>query len=144
MPSKDKDIEDAVIAILTADSVFTGVIVDSRKLLVLRQNESVPRIMLKCVYDRAYAGDSEFPINAFYILTIRLVDRNSKAITGTETLKEWRGRILQLLYGPSLSGASFIDDIRPVRPQRSAMPQMPEGVDSEAVAFEVETYEGLT
>lgn len=144
--SRDSDIEDAAIAVITADSVFTGVAVDARKMLVLRESESTPRVMLRCNYDKAFAGDSDddHRINAFYTLTIRLVNRNNKAITGTETLKVQRDRILQLLFGPTLSGASFVDDMRPIKPQRSALPQLPEGVDSEVLAFEVETYEGLT
>lgn len=138
----DLDIQDAAVTVITA--AIASIPCDGRKQLVLAESEEVPRIMVNCEYVRGDVGDSDFPINGFYTLTIRTLARNNQLRGGNETLKEWRQIIMRAFYGPTLTGVDAVSDMRAIKPRLVSKPQTPPGVDSEFIQFEVETYEGLT
>lgn len=100
--------------------------------------------MVNCEYVRAEPGDTDFPINGFYTLTIRMLARNNKLRSGMDTLKEWRQIIMRGFYGPTLTGVDAVSDMRAIRPRIVSKPQTPPGVDSEFIQFEIETYEDLS
>lgn len=140
----DSDIATAVAGLIT--TAIPSVPCDARKVLTLREGESDPRIMVRCVFERSFAGENgtNERLNNFYHLTIRLVKRTNQQTTLETDLKGWRQTINRLLFGPTLTGVSVVNDIRPVNNRVSALPQLPKGVDSDAISFEVETYEPLT
>lgn len=140
----DEDIADAVAGLIA--TAIPTVDTDARKVLVLREGESTPRIMVRCMFDRSAAGhnDSSYRLNNIYHLTVRLVNRSNKQITHDVDLHQWRQIVNRILFGPTLTGVAVVDDIRPVQNRVSALPQLPAGVDTEAISFEVETYEPLT
>lgn len=140
----DEDIAEAVAGIISV--AIPSVPCDARKVLTLREGESDPRIMVRCNFDRSQAGEngSDRRLNNFYYLTIRLIRRTNQQTTIETDLKNWRQTVNRLLFGPTLSGVAVVDDIRPVQNRVSALPQLPKGVDSEAISFEVETFEPLT
>lgn len=140
----DEDIGNAVAGLISA--AIPAVPCDHRKVMTLREGEESPRIIVRCVFERSQAGENgtNQKLNNFYHLTIRLVKRTNQQVTIESDLKNWRQTVNRLLFGPTLSGVAVVDDIRPVQNRVSALPQLPKGVDSEAISFEVETFEPLT
>lgn len=149
MASVDTMIENSVAAIILAALPDSNA--EARKTLVLREGETTPRVLVRCGYLRSQAGDTdaEHKRNCFYSLTVRIYNRTNTMVAGDTTIKDWREQILKLLYGPELpnvevDGRNVVDDIRPVNSSLyapGAFAQLPAGVDSEALCFEVETYE---
>lgn len=143
MPT-ETDIEDAVAALIVAAIPATNA--TARKTLNLLEGESVPRVMVRCAFDRGQAGHNEdsHRFNGFYTLYVRMFDRNNKAKTGDNTIKTWQDQIVKLLFGPTIAAVPVVSDITPMRASPRALAQTPPGVDSALLQFEVETYESLT
>lgn len=149
MPSVDTMLEDSVAAMILAAYPTSNA--ESRKTLVLREGETSPRVLVRCSYEYGLAGDTDATHrrNCFYSLAIRIYQRTNTMLSGDTTIKDWREGISSLLYGPELpnvevDGRNVVDDIRPVKASATipgAFAQTPAGVDSEVLAFIVETYE---
>lgn len=149
MPSVDTMIENSVAAIILAAIPTSNA--EARKTLVLREGETSPRVLVRCSYESGQAGDTDAQHrrNNFYSLAIRIYQRSNKMTSGDTDIKDWREEISKLLYGPEIpnvevDGRNVVDDIRPVKPSAyipGAFAQNPAGVDSEVLAFIVETFE---
>lgn len=141
MPTIDETIEATVAAAILAAIPASGA--EGRKIPAVRQGDTLPKILLACAYDRESPGENTtaYKRNVFYSLLIVFYTKSNLGSTGDETLNAWRQTVARLLYGPTLAGVPEVNDFipRPVPP--AAIPPLPFGVDTQAVMYDVETYE---
>lgn len=144
MPSMDENIEAQVVTDI--NTAIGSTVAYGRKIPTVREGEDTPRITVACAYDREEPGENTDPYrrNVFYSLLIVFYTRSNLGSTGDETLNAWRQIVTKLLYGPTLAGVPEVDDIRFMRLPASAIPPLPDGIDTQGLMFEVETYESIT
>ena len=141
MATLDEIIEAEVAQLVAA--ACPGSAAEGRKVLAFREGESLPRALLACSYDREEPGENTpgYERRVYYRLLIVFAVKSNLGSIGDETLNAWRQKSARILYGPTLPTVPEVDDIRQVGVPAAAIPPQPFPVDTQALAYEIVTYE---